>query len=63
MANIMHNTEAKKASPPRAQAGAVTSFRKTPQKLAPVAPEDLGKLIYDERRIVMLKSKLDTLEK
>ena len=26
------------------------------------APEDVGRLLYDERRIVMLKSKLDVLE-
>jgi hypothetical protein len=26
------------------------------------APEDIGRLIYDERRVVMLKSKLDVLE-
>ena len=26
------------------------------------APEDVGRLIYDERRVVMLKSKLGVLE-
>jgi hypothetical protein len=29
----------------------------------PSAPEDVGKMIYDERRVVMLKSKLDAMER